>query len=190
MALHEEKVCPNCGIVSKALHLHMRKHDGENANENKSALVEFATKNSVELLEKSMIQLANLVKVAIDKIDESSRKQSPVTINPESSFKGGTEVLDAPPDKDHVPPKWRELVRQQLGEKVGIQVVYPDTGSGFLFKLHIPRELSNAPKSYWDMYHHDIRTKAIGYAEGVEGIKKFVLLVKRNLAKSRSESIE
>jgi len=86
-------------------------------------------------------------------------------------------------NKMPIPPAWRNMVDDILGMDFGIDIVYPQSGSGFLFKLIVPAEKSNASQSYKEFYKVDIRTKAISYSDGIEGIRKFCELVKVNLSK-------
>ncbi len=90
-------------------------------------------------------------------------------------------VKDEEPDKTHLPPKWRELCDQVLGKDFGLNVTYPDTGKGFLIKVIVPRDKSNAPVSHWEFYKADIRSKAIGFGEGLDGVKAFYEKVRNNL---------
>ena len=80
-----------------------------------------------------------------------------------------------------VPPAWRKMVDETLGLDFGIDVVYPQSGSGFLFKIIVPAEKSNASLAHKEFYKTDIRTKAINYADGIEGVRKFCELVALNL---------
>jgi len=85
------------------------------------------------------------------------------------------------PDINPVPAKYRLLVDEILGPQFGINVVYPDKGSGFLFKVIVPLELSNASSSHKEFYKADVRTKAIGYEKGIEGVREYLERVARNL---------
>lgn len=84
-----------------------------------------------------------------------------------------------------IPPAWRKMVDEILGMDFGIDVVYPQSGSGFLFKVIVPAEKSNASQSYKEFYKVDIRTKALSYSDGVDGIRKFCELVKTNLGRKQ-----
>lgn len=86
-------------------------------------------------------------------------------------------------DKMPIPPAWRKMVDEILGLDFGIDIVYPQSGSGFLFKIIVPAEKSNASESYKEFHKVDIRTKAVSYSEGIEGVRKFCEMVKINLAK-------
>lgn len=81
-----------------------------------------------------------------------------------------------------IPPSWRTIVDELLGTDFGIKVSYPTGGSGFLFTLIIPKEKSNASKDHWEMFKADLRTKALSGNDGIDGVRKYVELVKRNLA--------
>ena len=92
-----------------------------------------------------------------------------------------TPVDPAKPDKMPIPPAWREIVTETLGDEFGINVVYPTSGAGFLFKISVPKEKSNAGKDYLDFYKVDIRTKSISYSDGISGVRKYCELVAKNL---------
>jgi len=110
------------------------------------------------------------------KIKESTKIETiPKSPKPtEEEIAGGIEKIP-------VPPQWRKMVDELLGMDFGIDVVYPQSGSGFLFKIIVPTEKSNMSRDYKEFYKVDIRTKAINYNEGVDGIRKFCEGVKKNL---------
>ena len=110
--------------------------------------------------------------------DLSKIKESTLTtpVPTDEEIAGGSE-------KAPIPPAWRKLVDEILGMDFGINVSYPQSGSGFLFKLIVPAEKSNMSKDYKEFYKVDVRTKAINYNEGMEGVRKFLELVKKNLEK-------
>jgi hypothetical protein len=91
------------------------------------------------------------------------------------------EVKDDEPDIMNVPPAWRKIVDEVLGSDFGLNVVYPDKGSGFMFKIIVPKEKSNASQSHWEFYKTDVRTKAISYSDGIDGVKLYCEKVARNL---------
>lgn len=95
------------------------------------------------------------------------------------------KVEEVGPEKMPIPPDWRKMVDDLLGRDFGIDVVYPQSGSGFLFKIIVPAEKSNASQSHKEFYKVDIRTKAISYSDGIEGIRKFCELVKKNLSQKQ-----
>ena len=98
------------------------------------------------------------------------------TIEPEKPVQ-----IDEEPDVSPVPPAWRKMVDEALGPDFGINVSYPQSGSGFLFKIIVPPEKSNASKSHKEFYKTDIRTKAISYSDGIDGVRKYCELVAANL---------
>ena len=93
------------------------------------------------------------------------------------------DKITSSPDVNTVPPSWRKIVDEVLGQEFGLNVSYPEKGSGFLFKLIVPKEKSNASQSHWDYYKSDIRTRAIGFGEGIEGVRKYCEIVLKNLTK-------
>jgi len=105
--------------------------------------------------------------------------------NPLVSPKVEMSGKDAGADETPVPPKWRQLVNEILGEDFGVKVNYPESGSGFLFTIIVPREKSNATKEHWEMFKNDLRTRSISGNEGSDGVRKWVELVKKNLSAKR-----
>ena len=103
-------------------------------------------------------------------------------VKPED-LKPGAEITPKPeePDATPVPPAWRKMVDEILGTDFGLHVIYPDKGAGFLIKIIVPDEKSNASQAYKEFYKVDIRTKAISYSEGVDGIKLYCEKVAGNL---------
>src|SRR3990167_7034036 len=53
------------------------------------------------------------------------------------------EAMDDKPDVEPIPTKYRAIVDELLGPEFGINISYPDSG-GFLFKIIVPMNLSNA----------------------------------------------
>jgi hypothetical protein len=192
--------CEVCGKEVKNLDLHMKKyHSGteESDKENKDGELDprYATKKDIEDVLGAIKDIATSVKesskikpVIVEKtvpeipgtadlsnIKESA-KESPVPT--ETEIMGGTE-------KAPIPPAWRKLVDELLGMDFGINISYPQTGSGFLFRIIVPEEKSNMSKDYKNFYKVDVRTKAINYNEGIDGVRKFCELVKKNLEQKR-----
>lgn len=98
---------------------------------------------------------------------------------PEMDSEINLENVD--PNKIPIPPAWRKMVDDILGVEFGIDVVYPQQGSGFLFKIIVPKEKSNASPAHQEFYKVDIRTKAIAYNEGISGVENFCQKVAKNL---------
>ena len=188
--------CEICGKEVKNLEFHMKKyHSGDEQSIAIKGETEldprYATKKDIDDVLGAIKDIATSVKestkvkpVVIEKtvpeipgtadlsnIKESA-KESPMPT--ETEVMGGTE-------KAPIPPAWRKLVDELLGMDFGINISYPQTGSGFLFRIIVPAEKSNMSKDYKNFYKVDVRTKAINYNEGIDGIRKFCELVKKNL---------
>ena len=133
---------------------------------------EYATKDALNSLIDSVTHLAGIVRDLAEKKDEVK--------NPDPNLKP-IPVDEAKPDLSPIPPSWRKMVDEILGLDFGLNVSYPDKGSGFLFKIIVPMEKSNMPEAQRQMYKVDIRTKAISYGEGVDGVKRYCELVAQNL---------
>jgi len=126
--------------------------------------------------------LVDVVTKVANSVDSLAKKEEPVK---EESAKAVIPSEEA--EKPIVPPKWREIVDEELGRSFGINVVYPGDGKGFLMKIIVPKEKSNAPQSHWEFYRTDIRTKALGYGEGIEGIRNFCIKIRGNLKMEKHE---
>ena len=182
-----KKICGVCEKETGNLTMHMRVHNNPPVGNGQSSSPigevplqsspnepQFATRSEVSAL-------TDIVSKLVDKLD---KKGDPVAALVESK-----DDHEAAPIDTHVPPEWRKLVDEILGTEFGINVSYPNNGSGFLFKVVVPESKSNMNQAYREMYKVDVRTKAVPYSEGVEGIRKFIELVKKNLANSKKESI-
>jgi hypothetical protein len=189
--------CEICGEETKALQFHMKKHNTAKVEgkilgaeiKNESVVFNgnlepdprYATKEDVNRINSSLEKLTELL--TEKKVESAFAIQQPTSKvqveskNPEQ------------PDQSPVPPKWRAMVDEVLGVDFGINVVYPDSGNGFLFKIIVPAEKSNADKSYIEYYKTDIRTKSLSYSDGIDGVKRFCELVKRNLQKNNSKPL-
>ena len=77
-------------------------------------------------------------------------------------------------------PKWVQAVREILGDKVGVNILYPDNGP-IKVQIDIPREISNSPEDLWDYYKCDIRTIALSSGEGIDKIKIGCQKIAKNL---------
>lgn len=128
----------------------------------------------------------NRINSSLERLTDILTTKPPETSEPVSL---PSNIVAEKPDQSPVPPKWRAIVDEVLGTDFGINVVYPDQGSGFLFKIIVPKEKSNAAKDYLEMYKVDIRTKAISYQDGIEGVKQFCERVKKNLQKNTNKII-
>lgn len=168
------KKCEICGEESKALHLHMKKHGVKK-------------ESKVDELEKNISDLTSIVSSLVDKIDKLTPKtqwaakvEDKPSVVKEIDNKIDHTSVDAP-----VPPKWRMLVDEILGSDFGVNVIYPDSGSGFMFEIIVPKDKSNASPTHLDFYKFDVRTKALSGAEGIGGIKKFCEQIKVNLTRKQ-----
>lgn len=172
----------------------------KNGEEQEETSQEYATKDDMNKLTEVLTQIAETVNnlknfnteikanpIVIEKTvqeipgtaDMSNIKETTTIIKPTD------EEIAAGIEKMPIPPAWRKIVDEILGMDFGIDVVYPQSGSGFLFKIIVPEEKSNASQSYKEFYKVDIRTKALSYSDGIDGIRKFCELVKTNLSKKQ-----
>jgi len=130
----------------------------------------------LDRMEKNVMALTELVAEAL--------KQKPVE---KVSEKEKELEQAAKPIESYVPPEWRALVDEILGSEFGLNVSYPKTGGSFEFKVIVPMAKSNMGKAHREFYKVDARSRAITYTEGVEGIKAFLLKVKKNLETKKND---
>lgn len=160
------------------------------------------TKKRLDAADAKMNEITDFLTQIVKSINDLSQKQPVIIEKPVQEISGTAdlskikesepaktvplsdeEIIAAGKEKAPIPPKWRKIVDDILGMDFGIDVVYPDAGSGFLFKIIVPDEKSNASESHKRFYKVDIRTKALSYSDGIEGIRKFCELIKINLEK-------
>ncbi len=92
-------------------------------------------------------------------------------------------------DESYVmPKKWEEVVLKILGPEFQCEFVQPDNG-GALFKIIVPKELSNASQLHWQIHNRDVRTKEIGNT-GLTGVTEWCLKVRQNLIASGKQLIQ
>ncbi len=140
------------------------------AKEEKKDKKEIVTKEEFDNLAKSVEGLGGILSDIVNKLNQ------PKDVAPTQG-----QQVEPTPDSAPVPPGWRKIVDETLGPDFGINVVYPETGAGFQFKIIVPKEKSNAEQAYLELYKVDVRTKAISYSEGIEGVRKYCELVAKNL---------
>ncbi len=78
-----------------------------------------------------------------------------------------------------VPPAWKQLVTEILGEDFECELALPESG-GSIFRVIVPKEKSNASQMHWTMFKRDVRSKELGNT-GAKGVKEWCLLVRKNL---------
>lgn len=131
--------------------------------------------------------LMKTVAEAVVELKKAPRTESSAGAAPQPAEPTDAEVKDADPNENPVNPHWRRLVDEVLGPDFGIEVYYPKDG-GCHFTIIVPKDKSNAGDAHWANFKQDRRTREIGHT-GIDGVKKWAELVKKNLAKSKSESI-
>lgn len=73
-----------------------------------------------------------------------------------------------------VPTEYREIVDFVLNKKFNIDISYQADSAAFEFAVLVPEEYSNAGKPHWETYHEDRRSRVIGNALGVNGVREWV----------------
>ena len=100
-------------------------------------------------------------------------------LSPDKTKKEPEVVIETQPEA-FSNPKWVKAVRDILGDKVGVNILFPDNGP-IKVQIDIPREMSNSTEDLWDYYKCDIRTIAIGSGEGIDKIKLGCQKIAKNL---------
>lgn len=96
--------------------------------------------------------------------------------------------IGSPDAQNLVPEQWRKTVHQILGPEFDCEVIHMDSG-GVKFKIHVPKDKSNATKDYWNMHGRDIRTIEVSKT-GLTGVKEYCLRVRANLLKSEIQLVK
>jgi len=147
----------------------------------KPAKVKQVSKEEFDKLSTTVETLAETMTTFVENLSKPKEEEAKDTSNEKNGIIIEDGASPEQPDKMPVPPAWREIVDEVLGKDFGINVVYPVTGSGFLFKILVPLDKSNAGSDYLDFYKIDTRTKSISYSSGIEGVRKYCELVAKNL---------
>ena len=144
--------------------------------------VEYATKEDLTNLATQVEDAVSMLGRLVGKLETEAPKapETPIVQGTApirtDTFTGEKILSDAP-----MPPKWREMTDRILGADYEIKVVYPDSGSGFLFKVIVPLEKSNMSQGHKIFYKKDVRTKALKATEGIDGVERFLEKIAQNL---------
>lgn len=189
----EKQKCAICGKKVGNLALHTKRYhtnekeisvEGHGEPVTTAPIPEYATKEDLNKLTGALVEITKTLNELKNPYGNKPEPPTPTTPKEPEAKEPEVNVPEeevSNPDKMPVPPAWRKMVDETLGLDFGIDVVYPQSGSGFLFKIIVPAEKSNASLAHKEFYKVDIRTKAINYADGIEGVKKFCELVATNL---------
>lgn len=136
---------------------------------------QYVSQEQFSRLEKSVESMVAVVGKVVDGLEKKVVSQEII-----AEREAIPDEIDATP----IPPKWRAIVDTELDTDFGIQVRYPDNGSGFLFTIIVPLKKSNATKDYLERYKVDRRTVALSPNQGIDGIKNWCQRVRKNLERS------
>ena len=128
------------------------------------------------------IETSKEVTPAVEEPVATPAVEEPVATPKVTLTEGGTDEIDL------VPIKWKEAVNEILGPEFACTVVHMDSG-GTKFKIIVPKEKTNVPQMYWEMFGQDIRTREIGNT-GLTGVKEWCLKVRQNLLASGIKLIQ
>ncbi len=80
-----------------------------------------------------------------------------------------------------VPMEYREVISSVLNGNFGLTVEPMPDRPAFMLNIIVPEKYSNMSEDEKKMNKVDLRTRIIGYAEGVNGVRQYAELVANNL---------
>lgn len=179
----KEQQCQSCEFKGKALHLHMRaKHPVQFTPVGVSELNKDTEGNN-------KLNLGKLLEDLNKRLDKIEKEIGPRTATEQIAVFTGPpvseeDISDAGPSDMKCHPKHREMVDNILGNQFKAWESYDVTDSThFLFSVQVPSELS--PLSKGEL---DIRSRSVLNAEGENGVRQWLILVRKNLNQYYSQN--
>jgi hypothetical protein len=80
-----------------------------------------------------------------------------------------------------IPSEFRRVVDEILGEDFGLDVQTQPDVPRFSVAITVPNEYSNLTKQELELRKKDVRSRMIPNSEGLQGVKVFAELVRKNL---------
>ena len=115
---------------------------------------------------KSVSDLVDIVRGVADRV--SSLEKAPVTQVTPAIFETPSVISDSGN------PKIRHFLDSILNKRFGFRVESSVNPASFKLIVLVPKEYSDAPQGYWDMYHEDPRQAEVDIARGDDGIKECI----------------
>jgi len=130
---------------------------------------EFVTKKEFDNLSGKIETLTEALTLTLKnvKVDEAVEKRE--------------ELNSINPSEKMIDPEFRVIVDSILGKDFGMDVSYPKGTGTFIFKVMVPKDKSNATDAHWQFYKSDIRSKAIPFSEGLDGVRDYCNKIAKNL---------
>jgi len=94
-------------------------------------------------------------------------------------------------DFQMIPPAFRKIVNEELGEDFGINIVWPgdNNNNGVLFKVIVPDVKSNMTKNEREMKRVDVRTRNLAGNPTPDEVRKFCQKIKANLLRTQQVTL-
>jgi len=123
-----------------------------------------------------------LVNKVLDKLEEiATPKSGTPQIEGTIPQTPSNEISQPITIKYPVPMEYREVVSSVLNGNFGLTVEPMPDRPAFMLNIIVPEKYSNMSESEKKMNKVDLRTRIIGYAEGVNGVRQYAELVANNL---------
>lgn len=126
-------------------------------------------------------ELVGILDKFLDKVNDTIDSKVPTVIKEEKAIEKAEEDSTTGSSDPMIPAEYRQMVDEVLGKDFGIRISYPSKGSGFIFRVIVPKEKSNASDFYYEMYKEDVRSKALTGGEGSDVIRLHCERIARNL---------
>lgn len=126
-------------------------------------------------------ELVGILDKFLDKVNDTIDSKVPTVIKEEKAIEKAEEASTTGVSDPMIPAEYRQMVDEVLGKDFGIRISYPSKGSGFIFRVIVPKEKSNASDFYYEMYKEDVRSKALTGGEGFDVIRLHCERIARNL---------
>jgi hypothetical protein len=126
-------------------------------------------------------ELAGMLDKFLDKVNDTIEAKMPTVIREEKAIDNVENSATTGVSDPMIPAEYRQMVDEVLGKDFGIRISYPSKGSGFIFRVIVPKDKSNASDFYYEMYKEDVRSKALSGGEGSDVIRLHCERIARNL---------
>ncbi len=133
---------------------------------------------------KNVATIANALAKMVENVSPAGSSHIKVAETaPETKEKFTPKLDDETYPQDYMPPAYRRTIDEVLSPEFGGRVVNFDDRTDFMIEIVVPKKYSSVPKEEQDKGVEDIRSKMVSRALGVNGVREWCELVRKNLAK-------